>query len=215
MAHEHFDQHAPTWDLEPRKTTEARLLADAIAAALPLTGRDRLLEYGAGTGLVSQALVPRVGPVTLADNSAGMRGEAQAKVADGRLPAGTRIWDLDLETGAVPGERFDLLVCSLVLHHVHDIPRVLRGFRTLLAPGGHLAIADLDTEDGSFHAQLHDFDGHPGFDRDQLVRWLAEAGFADIAVRDCLEIEKEGATFPVFLATAGRPATTPGSTAAG
>ena len=97
---------------------------------------------------------------------------AEGKVADGQLPADTRVWDLDLESGSAPDERFDLVVASLVLHHVHDIPRVLAGFRDLLDPGGHVAIADLDTEDGSFHAQVHDFDGHPGFDRDQIVRWL-------------------------------------------
>jgi ubiquinone/menaquinone biosynthesis C-methylase UbiE len=205
MGQDHFDNHASTWDLEPRKRAEARLLADAIASTLPLNGRERLLEYGAGTGLVAQALTPLVGSVTLADSSAGMRKVAEEKVADGHLPAGTDVWDLDLQSGPVPDERFDLLVCSLVLHHVHDIPRVLAGFHTLVAPGGHVAVADLDTEDGSFHAQLHDFDGHPGFDREQLVHWLTEAGFADITVGDCLEIHQEGSTFPVFLATARRP----------
>lgn len=205
MAHDHFDAHASTWDLEPRKMEEARQLASAIATALSLSGRERLLEYGAGTGLVSQALVPHVGTVTLADNSEGMRSVARDKADAGLLPASTRVWDLDLESGQVPEERFDLVVGSLVLHHVHDIPRVLAGFHTLLASGGHVAIADLDTEDGTFHAHLHDFNGHPGFDRHQLTRWLHAAGFEDVAVRDCFEIDKDGTPFPVFLATALRP----------
>jgi predicted TPR repeat methyltransferase len=202
MADEHFDAAAPTWDLEPGKVAEARRLADAITTRLALSGRERLLEYGAGTGLVSQALVPHVGAVTLADSSAGMRRVAKEKVAGGLLPAGTRVWGLDLESGTTPDERFDLVVASLVLHHVHDVPRVLSGFRGLLAPGGHVAIADLDTEDGSFHAHLHDFDGHPGFDRRQLARWLEEAGFEDVEVRDFTTIDKDGTPFPVFLATA-------------
>ncbi|MGD6980147.1 MULTISPECIES: class I SAM-dependent DNA methyltransferase [Citricoccus] len=202
MAHEHFDTAAETWDLEPGKADEARRLADAIATRLALTGRERLLEYGAGTGLVSQALVPHVGSVTLADSSEGMRRVAADKVAHGLLPAGTRVWDLDLEAGSTPDERFDLIVASLVLHHVHDIPRVLSGFRTLLEPGGHVAIADLDTEDGSFHAHLHDFDGHPGFDRHQLAQWLVRGGFEDVSVEDFTTIDKDGTSFPVFLATA-------------
>jgi predicted TPR repeat methyltransferase len=202
MADEHFDAAAATWDLEPGKVAEARRLADAITTRLALSGRERLLEYGAGTGLVSQALVPHVGAVTLADSSAGMRRVAKEKVAGGLLPAGTRVWGLDLESGTTPDERFDLVVASLVLHHVHDVPRVLSGFRGLLAPGGHVAIADLDTEDGSFHAHLHDFDGHPGFDRRQLARWLEEAGFEDVEVRDFTTIDKDGTPFPVFLATA-------------
>jgi ubiquinone/menaquinone biosynthesis C-methylase UbiE len=202
MADEHFDALATTWDLEPGKLAEARGLADALTTRLALSGHERLLEYGAGTGLVSQALVPHVGSVTLADSSEGMRRVAAEKVAEGLLPADTRVWDLDLESAGVPDERFDLVVASLVLHHVHDVPRVLSGFRSLLEPGGHVAIADLDTEDGSFHAHLHDFDGHPGFDRNQLARWLEESGFEDVSVRDFTRIDKDGTPFPVFLALA-------------
>ena len=203
MADEHFDDAAATWDAEPGKAEEARRLADALTASLALAGDERLLEYGAGTGLVTQALVPHVGAVTLADRSAGMRRVAEDKVAQGALPPGTRVWDLDLETGSAPDEQFDLVVASLVLHHVHDVPRVLAGFRACLAPGGHVAIADLDTEDGSFHAHLHDFDGHPGFDRHRLSRWLTDAGFTGVSVRDFSTIDKDGTPFPVFLATAG------------
>lgn len=203
-AHQHFDAVASSWDHEPRKVEQARLLAQSITTHLPLTGTERLLEYGAGTGLVSQALAPRVGGVTLADSSEGMRRVAREKVASGALPAETRVWDLDLGSGAVPADRFDLLVASLVLHHVHDIPRVLAGFHTLLDPGGRLAIADLDAEDGTFHAHVQGFDGHSGLDRGQLTAWLGAAGFEDVTVRDCFEIEKEGTAFPVFLATAHR-----------
>lgn len=205
MADEHFDALAATWDLEPGKEAEARRLVEAITERLALTGRERLLEYGAGTGLISQALVPHVRSVTLADSSEGMRRVAKEKVSQGLLPADTRVWDLDLESVSAPDERFDLVVASLVLHHVHDVPTVLSGFRGLLEPGGHVAIADLDSEDGSFHAHLHDFDGHPGFDRNQLVRWLEASGFEDVSVRDFTTIDKDGTTFPVFLATARRP----------
>src|SRR5699024_5071121 len=104
--HQHFDAAAATWDQEPRKAEEARLLAQSITTALPLTGAERLLEYGAGTGLVSQALASHVASVTLADSSEGMRRAAQEKVSSGALPAGTRVWDLDLESGAVPADRF-------------------------------------------------------------------------------------------------------------
>ncbi|MDI3329792.1 MAG: class I SAM-dependent methyltransferase [Micrococcus sp.] len=204
MADDHFDAAATTWDQEPGKAAQARHLAEAITTGLTLTGHERLLEYGAGTGLVSQALAPHVGPVTLADTSEGMRRVAGEKVASGLLPAGTRVWDLDLESSSAPDERFDLVVASLVLHHVHDVPAVLSGFRSLVEPGGHVAIADLDTEDGSFHAHLHDFDGHPGFDRRQLARWLEEAGFDDVSVADFTTIEKDRTPFPVFLATARR-----------
>ncbi|WP_228389225.1 mycothiol transferase [Cumulibacter manganitolerans] len=204
MGNEHFDEHASTWDDDPAKVERAAAVATGVARAIPATAGARLLEYGAGTGLVSQALVDRFSAITLADSSSGMRAVIGQKVAAGALPAGTRVWDLDLERQPPPTERFDVIVSSMVLHHVHDLERVLAGFAALLEDGGYLAIADLDKEDGSFHAHVPGFDGHSGFDRADLASRLERAGFGDVRVEDCTRIEKSGGGYPVFLATARR-----------
>lgn len=202
---EHFDLTAATYD-DPTKERRAAEIAAAIGAALPLRPGLRVLEYGAGTGLVARALtgLQEAMALTLADNSDGMRAVLDSKIQDGRLPAGTRVLALDLEQEEPPAERFDLVVSSLVLHHVPDLDRVLAGFATLLDDGGHVAIADLDQEDGSFHAHLHDFDGHSGFDRGALTEALGRAGLTDVSVADCTEIDRDGTPYPVFLATARR-----------
>ncbi|NLG20041.1 MAG: class I SAM-dependent methyltransferase [Actinomycetales bacterium] len=202
MGTEHFDSKAADWDNDPDKVSRAQEVAAAVAASVPLTESTRLLEYGAGTGLVSQSLSERVAEVVLADNSAGMREVMSQKIEAGTLPAQARVWDLDLERDPVPDEEFDLVVTSMVLHHVRDLPAVLTGFAALLRPGGHLCIADLDREDGSFHD--HDFDGHHGFDRAELRTALLAAGFADVRTQDCTSILKEGTAYGVFLATAVR-----------
>ncbi|QDO89277.1 class I SAM-dependent methyltransferase [Ornithinimicrobium ciconiae] len=201
MASEHFDSRAAEWDTDPAKVLRARQVADALVAAIPVPHGARLLEYGAGTGLVSQALREHVGPIVLADNSAGMRTVMQRKIDDGALPD-AQVWDLDLEQDPVPQEQFDLVVSSLVLHHVQDLSRVLAGFAALLRPGGHVCIADLDREDGSFHD--HDFGGHHGFDRSELADSLQRAGFTDVTISDCGSIDKEGTAYSVFLAVAQR-----------
>ncbi|MEE6274611.1 class I SAM-dependent methyltransferase [Georgenia wangjunii] len=201
MASSHFDSIAADWDSDPDKVARAQEVARAVADAVPLTPQLRLLEYGAGTGLVSQALADRVGPVTLADNSSGMRAVLKEKVDAGVLP-GARVWDLDLESQPAPDETFDLIVTSLVLHHVRDLGRVLRSFAELLAPGGHLCVVDLDREAGTFHA--HDFDGHHGFDRTELTAQLVDVGLGDVSMHDCTDLLKEGVTYSVFLAVARR-----------
>lgn len=211
MTREHFDSRAEEWDQDPDKIVRASEVAAAVRAAVPLTGGERVLEYGAGTGLVAQALADRVGPLTLADSSRGMRQVAEEKVAAGVLPAGTRVWDLDLADQGLRGapaptraERFDLVVTSLVLHHIPDLSAVLTGFHDLLDPGGYVAIADLDTEDGSFHSGVAGFDGHDGFDRQGLARELEAAGLEEVRIGDCTTIVKEGQEFSVFLAVARR-----------
>jgi ubiquinone/menaquinone biosynthesis C-methylase UbiE len=200
--HDHgafFDERAATWDDDPAKVERAAVVADAILANVPLGPRPRLLEYGAGTGLVTQALQRHVGPVTLADSSQGMRDVMQQKVEAGTLPA-ARIWALDLAIDASPDEQFDLIVTAMVLHHVADLARVLSSFLALLAPGGHLCIVDLDHEDGSFHGE--GFSGHHGFRRPELAAQLTAAGFSEPTFLDCHEMVRDGVPYTVFLAVA-------------
>jgi SAM-dependent methyltransferase len=199
-----FDEKARTWDDDPDKVERARVVAAAVRAAVPLTSSMALLEYGAGTGLVAGDLAGDVGTVTLADTSAGMREVMTEKVHAGTLPPGARVWELDLSTGEVPDETFDLIVTVLTLHHIHDTRTVLEGFAQLLADGGHLCVVDLEQEDGSFHRDSPDFDGHHGFDRTELRREMETAGFSDVTFTVCHEIERNGARYPLFLATARR-----------
>jgi predicted TPR repeat methyltransferase len=198
-----FDESAATWDANPEHAGRADAVVRAIAEAIDLDPSMRVLEYGAGTGLVSQALGAQVGPLTLADASHGMRQVIQAKIDAGDLP-GARVWDLDLATGPVPaGEQFELIVTVMTLHHIPDLDRVLRGLAALLAGEGRLCIVDLDEEDGSFHSE--GFAGHHGFARDALTGSLEAAGFADIALRDCHQMVRDGVPYSLFLATC-RPA---------
>ena len=196
-----FDERADTWDDDPAKVERAAAVARSIAAAVPLDRSTRLLEYGAGTGLVTQALRHAVGPVTLVDTSAGMRRVMQQKVDAGAL-VDARIWPLDLATDEPPAEQFDLIVTVMTLHHITDLPTALRSFANLLADNGHLCIADLDKEDGSFHGA--GFGGHHGFDRTELTSELRRAGFGDIRFTHCTDVIREGSAYPVFLATCVR-----------
>jgi predicted TPR repeat methyltransferase len=195
-----FDEKARTWDDDPAKVDRAKVVAEAIRETIPLAASTRLLEYGAGTGLVSQSLADHVGSVTLAEPSAGMRAVMHDKVAAGSLPPDARIWDLDLSTGETPTDRFDLVVTVMTLHHIPNLEPVLTGFASLLGDGGDLCVVDLEREDGSFHSSDVDFDGHHGFDRTALAAQLEAAGFTDVRFQPCYEIEKEGGRFPLFLA---------------
>ena len=202
MTPETFDERAATWDDEEhlrRASTVAALLREA----LPLSPTTRLLDYGAGTGLLSQHLVDDVGHLVIADPSEGMRAVAQGKVDSGVLP-GAQVLDLQLGRDPVPeGLQVDVVAAMMALHHVPDLGPVLAGFHQLLSPGGHLAIVDLEAEDGSFHGD--GFEGHDGFDRDQLSAWLMQAGFGEPRFQHAMTITKEERPYGLFLAVAERP----------
>ncbi len=199
-----FDARAATWD-DPAKMARAREVASAIIAAVGPGPSSTVFEYGAGTGLVTEALGEHVGPAVLADTSSGMREVMAAKVLDGRL-RDARIIDLDLDLDDVelPEARFDLVISVLTLHHVADLGLVLGRLVGLLAAGGSLCVVDLDAEDGSFHG--HGFTGHDGFDREAFAALLLEAGASTVRVEDCGRIERDDGVFTMFLAVAGAPA---------
>ena len=94
----------------------------------------------------------------------------------------------------------------MTLHHVREVGTLLRRFHSLLSPGGLLAVADLDKEDGSFHQDTHGVE-HQGFPREWIAEQLQAAGFGGEEFETVYEIGKPDVarkvrSYPVFLVTA-------------
>lgn len=201
-ATERFDRAASTWDLEDRRVVLARAVVDAIAANVPLTPEWSTLDFGCGTGLVTLALAPKVGAITGADTSPGMLKTLAEKAGAMAIPV--RLLPLDpAGHGDLEGP-YQLIVSSMTLHHIPDVPALFHRFARHLQPGGRIALADLDTEDGSFHEDMTGVHHH-GFSREQIHTWLAEAGFLDVRVETAAISPKKGRDYSVFLATARKP----------
>jgi ubiquinone/menaquinone biosynthesis C-methylase UbiE len=200
----HFDERAKDWDSDPKKVERARVVADAIRAALPLSTDMTALEYGCGTGLLSFALQSDLGQITLADTSQGMLDVLSGKIAAAGVTNMHPVkWNLSNEPA--PKERFDITYSLMVLHHLPDPQTVLHKFHTLLEPHGYLLVADLDKEDGSFHTD-GTTDVHKGFARGELQQMVEAAGFENARFSTVYEIKKKvndaEKTFPVFLMSA-------------
>ncbi len=196
---EHFDQAAATWDLGDRRVALAHAVAQAIEARVPLTKEQSVLDFGCGTGLVTLELGPRVGSITGADTSPGMlkmlAGKAQA------LGIPLRLLELGSTGNDDLGGPYDLIVSSMTLHHVADVPALFRQFARHLLPAGEVALADLDEEDGRFHEAAVSIQ-HRGFPREQIRAWLLDAGFHQILLETAAVMARQGKDYPVFLATA-------------
>lgn len=196
---ETFDERAATWD-DDAKVARAQQSAANIVRHVRLNGSERLFEYGAGTGLVAQALAAHVGPITVADTSQGMRDQLQQKIDDGRINE-ARVWNLDLASDPIPeGEFFDLIVTSMVLHHIATPLDVLQKFGSMLMSDGHLCIIDLDAEDGSFHGE--GVIVHHGFERSALEVILRDAGFNSVQIVDDGAVTHGDDHYSLFLAIA-------------
>ena len=199
-----FDERAKDWDSDPDKVARALAVAEVICQTLPLSRDMRALEYGCGTGLVSFALQPYLGQITLADTSQGMLDVLTGKIAKANV-TNMHPMRLDLTSDPLPDERYDLTYSLLTLHHIQDVDHILRKFYEVLVPNGYLLVADLDEEDGSFHTD-GTTDVHLGFDRDALQRTVETIGFGNVTFSTAYKISKQignqEKTFPLFLMSA-------------
>jgi tRNA (cmo5U34)-methyltransferase len=198
-----FDQAAATWDEDPRRVTLARAVADEIARQIPLSHDMDVLDFGCGTGLLTLALQPLVRSVTGADASSGMLDVLRRKV-QGRGLSNVETTQLDPKRPLSLDARFQLIVSSMALHHVPDLAPLFSGFREHLRPGGRVALADLDREDGTFHEDARDV-FHLGFERSEVQTLLAAAGFVSLGGTTVTIVRKEKGDYPVFLITGHAP----------
>ncbi|MBC8209306.1 MAG: class I SAM-dependent methyltransferase [Desulfobulbaceae bacterium] len=199
----HFDQAAQDWDKKQRRVKLARAISQAIGE-LPLTRKMNALEYGCGTGLVGLSLASRLGHLTAADTSEGMLTTLQEKITREQINNVTPI-RLDLSQENCP-DQFDLIFCSMTLHHIEQSKLVLQRFVEMLNTGGLLAVADLEAEDGSFHSSEAQGVKHHGFDSQQLVHTLTDLGMKQAESKEVYQIIKEddagqSRSFPIFLLT--------------
>lgn len=199
-----FDKVAADWDKNKIHRDRSEAIAAAIKPLLVGKSYDSALEYGAGTGLLSFLLADSFKEMILMDSSQEMVNTTHAKIAESGH-SNIRAMVFDLEHQDFDEQKFDVILTQMVLHHVSNVDLIFEKFHRMLNPQGLLAIADLYTEDGSFHGS--DFDGHLGFDPDSLVRHLILKGFEETTHSQCYIIKKEvqkdiTKEFPIFLLTA-------------
>jgi ubiquinone/menaquinone biosynthesis C-methylase UbiE len=208
---ERFDNKAAEWDANAVRTALADAVARAIVAHMPVGKPANALEFGCGTGLVTTRVAPHCLRVTAVDSSSEMLRMLGEKIAANSLANVTPL-HLDFSRPEEPSgldRDYDFVYSSMTLHHIPDTANFLRELNGHLSPGGSLAIADLDAEDGLFHDDPTE-KVHHGFDRAALKTLLKSAGFSSISFMTAHIIEKKNRdgilkSYPVFLVTAVKP----------
>jgi 2-polyprenyl-3-methyl-5-hydroxy-6-metoxy-1,4-benzoquinol methylase len=196
-----FADRAADWDARPVPQRISEGVGAAIVARVPLSADLAVLDFGAGTGLLTGRLAPLVGSILAVDVSRAMLEQLAAK-PELRGKVDPICQDLLLEP---LGRQVHLVVSAMAMHHVQDTAALLRAIFDHLEPGGGVALADLDREDGDFHPPGIEGVFHHGFDRDPLASLLRAAGFVDVAIETACKVTREGKGYPIFLATARRP----------
>ncbi len=197
MNQDHFAHKSKSWDMSSRRVKNAQSIARLIRQHVALNPKMRVMDFGAGTGLLSYFIAPEVASIVAVDNSPSMLEVFREK--SGEFACETEIFSGDI--AQLESASFDGIISSMTLHHIEEIKPLFEEFYRLLRQGGFIALADLASEDGSFHSDPKGV-YHFGFDCQALARVADEVGFEHAQCAKASTIHKPHRDFEVFLLTA-------------
>jgi 2-polyprenyl-3-methyl-5-hydroxy-6-metoxy-1,4-benzoquinol methylase len=193
-----FAEKAIDYDNEKSRTQNVSTIAQTILNEVSFSKEMSIMDFGSGTGLLLSEIAPYVGEITAVDISSSMIAVLNSKKEEIKCPIQIVQMDLTKET---LDRKFDTIISSMTIHHIEDTLALFKKFHSLLKEDGTIAIADLDTEDGSFHTEDTGV-FHNGFDREYFVKMVKNAGFKDIKIQNASTIIKSTKDYSVFLITA-------------
>ncbi len=193
----HFNQAANTWDT-PEKILLSESYGKKIKFYLPKNSPIKILEIGCGTGLLGSQFVEKDNQLVGIDTSSGMLDIFNQKFKSFGNAKGLL---LNMEKENLTESGFDLVISSMAFHHLKNPVEILKKVKGLLNKNAHIAIIDLDQEDGSFHPDPINMGVyHSGFSEDNLNLWAKEAELKLVQRSIVHTVSKNAKTYPIFLA---------------
>lgn len=144
MAENEWDEFAPGWDTNVDVRTYAAMAFDSWDRKVSPMVRDlpdcRVLDFGCGTGLLTERLAPICGQVLAVDTSAKMLDVLRQKISDMNI-SNVIAMEVAVNANTVKenpdlASKFDLVVASSVCSFLPDYETTLCNLVSILNPGG-------------------------------------------------------------------------------
>ncbi len=176
----YFDQVAREWD-KMRESFFSEAVREKAFSIVGLQTGKIAADIGAGSGFITEGLLQRSIQVIAVDQSEAMLTEMKRKLiglkgVDYRLGNAERL--------PIADKTVDYVFANMFLHHVESPSVAIKEMVRILRPGGVMVITDLDEHHFEFLKSEH-HDRWMGFKRDEVKKWLIEAGLRNVIV-DCV-----------------------------
>ena len=187
-----WDECANTWDSDTVALAYAEDAFSSLIKVVDLTGK-HVLDFGCGTGLLSQKISPSVKDIVALDNSEAMIEQLDRKGLDNVEPV------VDMLTRGLVAihpafrNQFDLVVASSVCGLIPNYVDVSDIIYTLLEKGGQFIHWDWLASDESEIQTMTP---------ERVERVLTGVGFSEVNISTPFEVTTETGTFKVLMAIA-------------
>ena len=192
-----FKDLATIWDSNPNRVKGAFTFVNKVKEFLPkdISNFD-VLDYGCGTGLVSFGFANEVKSIKGLDNSDAMvriYNEKSSKVNIKNIKSSIH----NINNEELEKNIYDLVITNMTMHHIKKIDKFIEKLTYSLKNGGYLCIADLVTEDGTFHSDNRGVE-HFGFDITKVEEYFLKKGLKNIKFGLLENINKPNKNYEVF-----------------
>lgn len=140
-----------------------------------------VMEFGCKTGPISFNVKNKISDGLLVDDSDEAIKELAKKLSDRNI-TNIQTYSGDILTSDFDRE-FDVIYSAMTMHHIVDFKPVLTKLVSYLKPNGKLIIVDLLPDNGDFHCNHEEFDGHHGFTISEMSEILTEIGLKEVSGR--------------------------------
>ncbi|WP_027709283.1 class I SAM-dependent DNA methyltransferase [Zooshikella ganghwensis] len=189
---ESWDDYAEIWDSNPDVTTYANHAFESLLKTVNPKGL-RILDFGCGTGQLTERLSPLATEIVALDSSPKMIEILRQKNLPNVVTLSTLLTESTLEEEKSLHSPFDLIVASSVFGFLPNYTDTLALLATLLKPSGFLIQWDwLKTDEQS------DF----GLSKQSVEQALQNAELSVVSLNQPFALEGQGQTMPVLMGIA-------------
>lgn len=189
-----WDDYADEWDRNEQVRDYAERAFASLTEKFDLGHEDwrskRILDFGCGTGLLTERLSPLVGEIVAVDSSQKMVMTLQNKAMSNVMAVCVDLDDDAVRSGCTWFSEFDLIVASSVCGFLPGYESTLKLLSKALVARGAFVQWDWLASEGD------DF----GLTRERVRGALAAAGFSQIEIDTPFQLTAQSQAKPVLMA---------------
>ena len=189
---ENWDQYAEEWDTNEDVKIYSEKAYKTLLETFEIEGLN-ILDFGCGTGLLTEKMAPFAHRILAVDSSEKMISVLKDKRLKNVITLAVNLSEETMRANKFLQVKFDLIVASSVCAFLPDFEKTLRLLKTLLIPNGHFVQWDwLETiKDPGF-----------GFTNNRIESAFINSGFQVLSISKPFSLTSKDGEMKVIMGVA-------------